>query len=463
MAWAARRAQRSHTVAKHLSRREFVQSSALVAGATLAAPAVMASPDPNAKLGVAVIGVGGMGGYSVDAACGERVVALCDIDDGNLAGALKKVTERNPSDPAPKTFYDFRKMLDQCKKDIDVVLIATPDHVHGPASIRAIKMGKHVFCQKPLAHNIYEVRALAKAAAAKKVMTQMGNQGHCGEGLRRACEYVWDGAVGGVTETHTILGRNFGGTGVRPASKPVPAGVHWDEWIGPAPMREYHDGLHPFSWRSWRDFGTGTIGDMACHNLDCLFFALKIAEAKQFTVTCLGTNGGSEEMFPQDNIVVYEVPARAGMPAVKIHVYDHSGLKPDIMKQTEKECEINFGECTLFKGDKGLLWTTGTAGQARLLPLDRHADYPAPAKTLPRAHGSGPIDDLFYCIKNGGTPASNFPGASGPLTEFALLGYLAQCAGVGKTLTWDVAKMKCTNEPSVNKYIRRTYRPGWQV
>lgn len=445
-----------------VSRRNFLKGAAGVAGAVACAPATLAQKSPNSKLGIAVIGVGGMGGYSVDAGLAENIVALADIDDGKIAEAMKTVSDRQKDAPAPKTFNDYRKMLDECHKDIDVVLIATPDHHHAPAAIRAINMGKHTFVQKPMAYNIYECRALAKAARKHKVLTQMGNQGHCGEGLRRACEYIWDGAVGDVTETHTILGRNFGGTGTRPATKPVPAGVHWDEWIGGAPMREYHEGLHPFSWRSWRDFGTGTIGDMACHNLDALFFALKIHEAKKVTVECLATNGGSEEMWAQDNIIRYEVPARGKMGPVNVHVYDHKEIRPEFMRQTEKECEINFGECTLYKGTKGLFWTTGAAGQARLLPLEKHAEYPKPAETLPRAHG-GPVEDLIWCIRNGGTPASNIPNQAGPLTEFALLGHLAQYAGVGKKLEWDVAKMRCTNMPEINVHLRRTYRKGWEV
>ena len=257
----------------------------------------------------------------------------------------------------PHFFTDYRKMLEECQKDIDVVLIATPDHHHAPAAIRAIHLGKAVFSQKPLAHNIYECYALAKAAREKKVLTQMGNQGYCGEAIRRCAEYVAAGAIGTVLETHTILDRNFGGTGGRPLSKPIPAGLHWDEWIGPAPYRDYHDGLHPFHWRTWRDFGTGTIGDMACHHLDGLFWALKINEAKCFTVECLNKTGGSEEMFSQDNIVRYDVPARAGMPPVKVFVYDHGDLKPQVMKDAEKQCGRTFGEFTLFVGDKGLTRT----------------------------------------------------------------------------------------------------------
>jgi predicted dehydrogenase len=450
-----------NAMAKKVTRREFVTQTAVVAGAAIAAPHVLAAPSPNSTLGVAVIGVGGMGGYSVDAGLAERIVAIADIDEGNIAGAMKKIDAKQPSAP-PKVFYDYRKMLTECRRDIDVVLIATPDHNHAPAAIRAMNLGKHVFCQKPLAHDIYEVHALMKAARRHKVLTQMGNQGHCGEGLRRACEYLWAGAAGNITETHTILGRNFGGKGMRPETKPVPAGVHWEEWIGPSPYREYHEGLHPFSWRSWRQFGTGNVGDMACHNLDALFFALKIAEAKHVTVECLATNGGSEEMWAQDNIVRYEVPARADMPALNVHVYDHKELMPEIMKKTEKDCGINFGECTLYIGDKGLFWTTGAAGQARILPLEKHVEFPAPAATLPRAHG-GPVEDLFWCIKNDGVPASNFPDQAGPLTAFALLGHLAQNAGVGKRVEWDVERMRCTNLPEINAYVRRRYRRGWEV
>ncbi len=428
----------------------------------MVAPRALAQQSPNETLGVAVIAVGGMGGYAVDAGLTERVVAFADIDDGRMAEALKKAAERRPDLPAPRAYANYRKMLDECRKDIDVVLISTPDHHHATAAMRAINMGKHVFVQKPLAYTIGECRALARAAKRHKVLSQMGNQGHCGEAIRRACEYLWDGCIGNVTETHSILGRNFGGSGGRPETKPTPAGVHWDEWIGGSPYRDYHDGLHPFSWRSWRDFGTGTIGDMACHNLDVLFWALKVGEAKTLTLECLNTSGGSAEMFQQDNVVRYDVPARADMPPLKVYVYDHQGLKPPVMLETEKECEVKFSECTLFLGEKGKFWTTGTAGQARILPLEKHAEYPAPAQTLPRAHG-GPIEDLFWAIKNNGVPCSNIPDASGPLTEFALLGHLAQKAGVGQKVEWDVERMRCTNLPELNELVRRKYRSGWRI
>jgi predicted dehydrogenase len=449
------------------TRRAFIKKSALLAGAVgasghLTAPYLLGAPGSADKLRVGVVGVGGMGGYSFGAAMTERLVAICDVDEKATAKAMTEFGEKHKDQPAPKVFYDYRKMLEECDKDLDVVLIATPDHNHAPAAIRAINLGKATFSQKPLAHNIYECRALAKAALEKKVPTQMGNQGHTSEVIRRACEYLWAGAIGQVTETHSILGRNFGGSGGRPESKPIPAGLHWDEWLGPAAYRDYHEGLHTFSWRSWREFGTGTVGDMACHNLDALFWALRIGQAKKFTVECLNTKGGSAEMYPQDNIVRYEVPARGDMGPVKIHVYDHAELRPAVMKEAEKAYDAKFEESTLFVGEKGLFHTTGTCGSYEFLPQDKKKDIPVPEKTLPRSHG-GPIEDLFFACKHGTTPCSNFPEAAAPLAAFALVGHLAQFAGVGKKLEWDVEKMECTNAPELNRFVRRSYRPGWEV
>ncbi len=445
------------------TRRGFLKKSFVTAGAatvlgTHRGPFAMAAASPSEKLGVAVIGAGGMGGYSVGCALSERLVALADIDENVLGNVMNDAKGKlKEGTPLPRTFVDYRKMFDECHKDIDVVLVATPDHHHAPAAMRAINLGKDVFCQKPLAHDIAECYALAKAAKEKKVLTQMGNQGHCSEEIRRVCEYIWAGAIGDVTETHTILGRNFGGSGGRPPSKPVPAGVHWDEWIGPAPSRDYHDGLHPFSWRSWRLFGTGTIGDMACHHLDALFWALKIGEAATWTVESISTTGGSEEMYAQDNVVRYEIPARGAMPPVKVYVYDHDGVKPQAMKDAEAKYNRTFGEFTLFVGTKGLMGT-----DARLMPEERHKEFPEPPRTIPRAHG-GPIEDLFHACRNDTTPCSNFPGSAAPLTAFALAGHLAMFAGAGKKLQWDVAAMQCTNVPEINKFVGREYRKGWEL
>jgi len=447
-----------------MTRRDLLKRTGLAAGVAVGTglaggPILLAGEAERAKLGVAVVGCGGMGGYSVDQACRERPVALVEVDEGRIAKIMNEKVKPKlaPGAPEPKVYYDYRKMLEECHRDIDVVLVATPDHNHAPAAIRAINLGKHAFSQKPLAHNIRECYELAKAAKAKKVHTQMGNQRHCGEGYRRLCEYMAAGAIGQVTETHTILGRNFGGSGGRPKSQPVPEGLHWDEWLGPAPYRDYHKGLHPFSWRSWRAFGTGTIGDMACHHVDAPFWALRIDLAKTYTIECLKTKAGSEEMWPQDNIVRFDVPARGKFGPVKVYVYDHQGLKPDVMKETEKKYERKFGEFTLFVGEKGLM-----GSDSRIIPEDQHKAFPTPAKTMPRAHG-GPIEDLYHAIRNDGTACSNFVDAAGPLTAFVLSGALAQFAGPGKKLVWDVEKMACTNVPEINQYVRRSYRKGWEV
>jgi predicted dehydrogenase len=441
------------------SRRRFLKGSAAATGAALAsvsgAPFVTAQPSSGDKLRVAVIGAAGMGGYSVACALKEKLVALVDIDDKNIA----KVMKDSVKDAAkPKIFHDYRKMLDECHKDLDVVLIATPDHHHAPAAIRAIHYGKHVFCQKPLAHNIAECYALAKAAREKKVLTQMGNQGYCGEAIRRVAEYIAAGAIGTVTETHTLLDRNFGGTGGRPPSKPVPAGVHWDEWIGPAPFRDYHDGLHPFHWRDWKAFGTGTIGDMACHRLAYPFMALRLWEVKKFTVECVNTANGSDEKYPQDNVVCYHIPARERFAACKCYVYDHQKLRPEVMKELEKKYAVKWSEATLFVGTKGYL-----NNHSRIIPESEHKKFPVPDKTLVRPKAGGPVEDLYACIRTGGAPVSNFIDAGGPLTAMALTGHLAQYAGIGGKIEWDVEKMQCTNRPESNKFVRRDYRPGWEV
>ena len=450
-------------MSKNTTRRDFIKrtavASGVAAGAHLSAPFVLAERAPNSKLGIAVIGCGGMGSGNPGVAANERFVAMCDVDEKHIAKAAKGIRDKVPN---PKVYFDYRKMIEECHKDIDVVLIATPDHHHGPAAIRAIDLGKAVFCQKPLAHNIAECYALAKAAEEKKVLTQMGNQGHFGENIRQVCEYIWAGAIGKVTEVHALLGRNFGGSGGRPASKVVPAGLHWDEWLGPAANRDFHDGLHPFSWRSWRSFGTGTVGDMACHNLDTLYWALKLGDAPRFTMECLNTKDGSEEKYPRDNVVRWDFGARGDMPPVKVYCYDHKALMPEVMLEAQKKYKLKFGEHTLFVGDKGMITISGTSGGWQFLPGDRIKDIPVPAKTLPRAHG-GPIGDLLHACKHGTKPSSDFPGSAAPLSAFALTGHLAAFAGVGKKLEWDVKKMKCTNDTEINRLVRREHRPGWEV
>ncbi|HEY3322663.1 MAG TPA: Gfo/Idh/MocA family oxidoreductase [Planctomycetota bacterium] len=437
------------------SRRSFIKGSAVVAGALYTSRWVHAGPDATGKIGTAVIGAGGQGGASVPEAANERLIALVDADDGRLAGAVKNVSAKHPN---VKTYYDYRKMLDECGKDIDAVFIATPDHHHAPAAIRCIDLGKHVYVEKPIGHNIAEVRKLTEAARAKKVMSQLGNQGHSGEEYRRLCEYIWAGAIGQVKEVHSWTTWKFGGTDGPPKSKPTPANVHWDEWLGPAAAREYVDGLHPFAWRMCREFGTGSVGDQGCHVMDGLFWALKLKSPQSFEL--IKTNRGNDYKWPIDNIIRYKFAARGDMGPVDI--YWHDGCKAPICLELEKKYNRKFEDHgTIYVGEKGVMYTGQYGGGVRILPEEQHKATPAPERTIPRIKGSHRGDFLRAC-KTGVPSSSNFD-YSGPLTEFVLLGHLAYRSEIGKVVEWDGEKMECKNAPNLNQYVRREYRKGWEV
>ena len=440
-----------------IDRRGFVAASAATVGAGLiGVPSILSARAPSEKLGIAVIGCGGQGGGNPDIAARERLVALVEIDEKRLGKAIDGVAAKVKQ---PRTYYDYRKMFDERHKEIDAVLIATPDHHHAPAAIRAIELGKHVFVEKPMTYCLYEARRLTEAARKYKVATQMGNQGHSGEGYRVLCEYIWAGAIGNVTQTHSLMERSFGGTGGRPTSKPIPKGVHWNEWLGPAEERAYHEGLHPFSWRSWCDFGTGTLGDMGCHVLDGVFWALKVGEAKKFAIECLSQKGGSKEMFPQDNHIRWSIPARAGMPALTVNAYDRAW--PQLVKDLEKKFHVKFGGGTVYVGEKGIMFTDTYGGNPRILPKEKHDAFGKPKKVLARSkHGTK--GDLLAAARGGEPASSNFDYA-GPFTEFVLTGVLASRAGLGKKLEWDVTKLTCGNNEDVNRWVKRAYRKGWEV
>lgn len=443
----------------HPSRRNFLKQTAALAAATatpaFGLPNILRQRVPNEKLGIAVIGCGGQGGGNPGLAANERLVALVDVDEKILGTAMKAVAAKVPD---PAVFHDYRKMFDQCGKDIDAVFIATPDHHHAPAAIRAIRLGKSVFCEKPLTWCIYEARTLATEARKNKVHTSMGNQGHACEGYRRLCEYIWSGAIGDVIETHSMMSRNFGGKGGRPNGEKMPAGLHWDEWLGPASEREYHGGLHQFSWRNWVEFGTGVLGDMGCHVLDGCFWALKLGEAKTFTIECVSQTGGSNEMFPQYNQLRWKFPARGKMPPVTINSYDADWPKEIKVQLYDLKDRLDGG--TIFIGTKGVM-VAGTYGDnPRILPKDKHDKYPPPEKTLPRSKG-GVKGDLIAACKGGPEPSSSFDYA-GPFTEFVLTGVMASRVGPGKVITWDAEKMTA-DLPEANALVKRKYRKGWGV
>jgi predicted dehydrogenase len=456
------------------TRRTFLKLTTLAGTAgVFEAPSILAESSPNSKLATVVIGCGGRGEASLEAAAGEKLVALVDVEDARLAAAAKKVAV-----PGLKTFSDYRQMFDTMHKEIDVVFVATPDHHHAPASMRAIQLGKHVFSEKPLCHDISQARALAQAAQQHKITTMMGNQGHCAEGYRRLCEYVWAGAIGDVLETHSWSGFVNGGAGGRPPTKPVPAGLHWDEWLGPAPYRDYHDGLHPLYWRYYQDFGTGGLGDWGCHNLDGVFWALKLGHP--VSIECLGMVGGGKEKHPQASVIRWDIPARDNMPAAKVFWYDGAKLSqeakneqgkiqlpnyPPMLAEFEKKYDSNFREGwdggTFYIGTKGVMHTGCYGQRPRMLPEEAHQAYPAPPASIPRIKGSH-FAHFLQCCKEGKPTCADF-GYAAAITEFLLLGHLAIKAGAGAKVQWDGANMRCTNLPELNRFLHPECREGWEV
>jgi predicted dehydrogenase len=352
------------------------------------------------------------------------------------------------------------------------VTVATPDHHHAPAAIRAIRAGKHVYVEKPLTHTVWEARQLTLAARQHGVATQMGNQGHSGNGIRELCEMIWADAIGPVREVHCWTDRAKGwwpqGLLRPPGSDPVPAYLDWDKWLGAAPARPYLHELpknlqtgsstkvyHPSSWRGWWDFGCGALGDMACHIMDCPQMALKLGPPD--TVEMVSSSPRVPEMPPVESILRYEFPARGELPPCVLTWYD-SGQKPP--KPPEMEAEKLDGNGMILIGDKGKIFC-GVYGQnPRLLPESRMADYKRPPKTIPRVPGDSSHQDWIRACKGGPPACSNFD-ISGPFSEWVLLGNVA--LRVGKKLQWDSKNLRVTNAPEAEIFIKKAYRPGWEV
>jgi predicted dehydrogenase len=322
---------------------------------------------------------------------------------------------------------------------------------------------------------------MAAASVKYKVPTQMGNQGHSGEGYRRVCEYIWAGAIGKVAEVHCWCDRRNGGVGGRPPTLPVPAGMHWEEWIGPSPYRDYHKDLHPHEWHNWYDFGNGSIGNMACHIMDGAVWALKLKSPTSIVAEVI--TGGSDEQYPLGDRLRYDFPARGDMPPLKLYWW--SGKKPDVTgdaKGDDQDTVSKSGQFypplvlewqkkagfkldsngTLYVGDKGTMYTGTYGGGTTLLPVEKMKEYPMPEKSIPRVKG-GHFGDFYEAVRAGKpTACSNFEVAS-VLTEIVCLGNLAEKAGVGKKVEWDGATMKCTNMPELNRLVQLQYRKGWTV
>ncbi len=432
----------------HLSRRRFLRSSVATIGALTVLPAGLARGyAANEKVNVGLIGVGGVarGNHNALKAAGANVVALCDVDAGSLKRAAKK-------DPQAKHWRDFRKMLQQ-QANLDAVMVSTPDHTHAPASLMAIRLGKHVSTEKPLTHNVGEARLLAEAAKAAKVTTQLDNEGHSSDDVRTTVEWVRGGVIGEVREVHIWTNRPIWPQAIaeRPPQKPVPEDLDWDLWLGPAAYREYHAGLHPFKWRGWWDFGTGALGDMGCHYFDATFWALELGHPHTVSAE---QEGNTAETGPKWSIVRYEFPARGDMPPVKLTWYDGGKLPPKPAELGADEELPNNG--VLLVGSKGTLMTVGRS-RPRVLGQRAGEDFEVPEPWLPRPGGHN--RDWLQSIREGKRSSGDFQEFGGPLTECVLLGNVPIRSG--KPLEWDGPAMKIRNHPEAEQYLTREYRKGW--
>ena len=465
---------------RRISRRDFIGGAAAAAMAFTIVPRhVLGGPGrtpPSEKLNIAGIGIGGMGKDNLKKLTNEgprkagtqNIVALCDVDEEYAAPVFNLY-------PEAKRYRDSRKMLEK-QKDIDAVVIATPDHTHAVIAMAAMQMGKHVYLQKPMTYSVYEARKLTEAAHKYKVATQMGNQGHSGEGTRLICEWIWDGAIGPVREVHAWTNRPIWPQGIdRPEdTPPVPATLDWDLWLGPAPYRPYHPLYHPRFWRGWLDFGTGALGDMACHILDPVFWALKLKYPTSVEASIVSHRREAEERgwtelvvnnetYPNASIVRYKFSARADLPPVKLTWYD-GGLLPPRPDELEPGRRMGDGDCgVIFIGDKGKLMCGTYADSPRLIPETKMKEYKRPKKTIPRIPEGidGHEQDWVRACKGAKPACSNFD-YSGPFTEMVLLGNIA-LRYPGERLQWDGQNMKVTNLPQADVYVHRQYRAGWTL
>jgi len=446
-----------------VDRRKFIGSSmAAIASVAIVPRHVLGGvgyTPPSEKLNVAGIGVGGQGAGDIRAMESENIVALCDVDWKRAGRSFERY-------PTAKRYRDFRVMLDE-QKDIDAVVVATPDHVHAAAAMAAIERGKHVYVEKPMSHTIFEARAMTEAARRAGVATQMGNQGHAQESMRLLKEWIDAGAIGEVRRVETWTPHAVWPQGIdRPTeTPPVPETLSWDLWLGPAPARPYHPAYVPSQWRGWWDFGTGALGDMGCHIFDPVFYALELSHPESVEASCStfvpkGMNWDKElnlETYPRASIVRYRFPARGQRPPVELTWYD-GGLMPE--RPAELGAGLRMGTAyggVLFHGSGGkIIAGSHGAGGVRLLPESRMRAFERPAKTLSRSPGHA--QEWISACKGGAPAGSNFDYA-GPLTETVLLGNLAIRSG--KRLGWDPVTMK-TDSEEANRFLRREYRDGWR-
>jgi len=466
-----------------ISRRQFIGNFAAATAAFTVVPRYVLGRSgytpPSEKLNVAIIGTGGQGTQNIKGLLRHadvQIIAICDVNEqsdysrfyyGGVAGRkpARELIEKHYASQKSTGSYkgcasyiDFRQMFEK-EKGIDAVLVATPDHVHAIATMTAIKNGKHVYCEKPLTHSIHEARKITEAARQAKVATQMGNQGHSGEGIRLTVEWIRDGAIGDVREVHSWSHTGAEWAGNRTArpkeTPPVPSGLDWDLWLGPAARRPYHPAYAPYNWRGWWDFGTGANGDMACHNMDPAFWALELDHPISVEASSSGIN---PETTPLTSTIHYQFGARKNMPPVRMTWYG-GGLMPPRPEELEPGRELTGGgNGILFVGDKGKIMCPGWGGSPRIIPETKMKAYKLPPKTLARSKGHH-RDWIDAC--KGGKPASSNFDYAGPMTEVVLLGNVA--LRTGRKLAWDGPNMKATNAPEADRYIRPEYHNNWTL
>jgi predicted dehydrogenase len=386
----------------------------------------------------------------------ENIVALCDVD-------LEYASEAISHYPDAAVFTDYREMLD-AQENIDGVVIATPDHTHAVISLAAMRAGKHVFCQKPLTHDVYESRLLAQVARETGVTTQMGIQGHSGEGVRLICEWIWAGLIGEVREVEAWCSLSYYPWGhaswssqwsERPQESPAaPEGLDWDLWIGPAPMRPYHRAYHPLTWRCWWDFGNGMMGDRGAHTLDPVFWALKLGAPTSIDATSCGN---TSEVHPLSAIVTYEFPARDELPPLKLTWYE--GTRPPRPRDMEDGRTLPAEGGALFRGSEGTIVCGVYGDSPRIIPEAKMQAVQRPQESIPRVEGSHEMEWVQACKR--GEPAGADFAYSGPLTEICALGNVAKRADT--RIHWDAASLRVTNIPEAQQYVRYPSREGWEL
>ncbi|QDU46509.1 Inositol 2-dehydrogenase [Symmachiella dynata] len=441
-----------------VTRRRFLGTALATGAATFAAPAILRARNLNERLNIAIVGSGGRGGANLNGVKSENIVALCDVNENNLNAAAKK-------HPQAAKFTDFRKIYEDPNK-FDAVVVSTCEHTHAFATLPALQLGKHVYCEKPLTYNIAEARKIREAAGRANVATQMGTQIHAGDNYRRVVELIQTGAIGDVSEVHVWVSRAWGrhdsleagqeaGDPYAIAERPltteeVPTGLNWDLWLGPAPKRDFHSTYFPGpKWYRWWDFGNGTMSDLGSHWIDLPFWALNLDHP--LTIEASGPQP-HPEIAPASMQAVYEYGARGDLPPVRVSWYQGT-YKPQMWHEEQIP---RWSSGVLFVGDKGMLLSD--YGKHVLLPEEQFAGFTPPEQSIPKSRGH--YGEWIHACKTGEPTTCNFEYA-GWLTEANHLGNVA--FRTGKKLQWDAENMRATNAPEAERYIHRDYRKGWSL